>query len=258
MSKLTSYVVAVFMLSLTTLGFAQTVEPSASPSPSPAPTSRPKVDEFSYGKNKLSITFLGHASLMFDFNGTIIYVDPVQQYANFDTMPKADLILITHNHSDHLDKGAIAKIQKKGTKFILNKASFDELKEGTVLANGQSWEGLGIKVDAVPAYNTTPGHTQYHPKGRDNGYVLTLSGKRVYIAGDTEDIPEMANLKNIDIAFLPMNQPYTMTPEQVAHAVKMIKPKIVYPYHYGDTDPNKLVALLADMPQVEVRIRDLQ
>lgn len=253
MSKFASFLVAI-LLTLTTLSFAQTATPSASP----APASRPKVDEFTYGKNKLSISFFGHASLMFNYNGTIIDVDPVSQYANYDTQPKADLILITHNHPDHLDKGAIAKIKKQGTKIILNKASFDELKEGTVLANGQSWSGLGIKIDAVPAYNTTPGHTQYHPKGRDNGYVLDLGGKRVYIAGDTEDIPEMANLKNIDIAFLPMNQPYTMVPEQVAKAAKVIKPKILYPYHYGDTDPNKLLPLLADTPQIEVRIRDLQ
>lgn len=244
----------ILMLTLTALSFGQAVNPPDSP----VPTSRPKTDEFNYGKNKLTISFLGHATLMFYFNGTIIHVDPVGQYADYATLPKADLILITHAHPDHLDKSAITQIEKKGTMILLNQESFNNLKKGTMLANGQKWEGQGITVEAVPAYNTTKGHLQYHPKGRDNGYVVTLGSKRIYLAGDTEDIPEMAALKDIDIAFLPMNQPYTMLPEQVARAAKMFKPAILYPYHYGKTDPEKLVPLLADTPQIELRIRDLR
>ena len=178
----------------------------------------PKTDDFSYGGNKLSITFLGHASLVLDWNGTVVYVDPVSQYGPFTALPKADLVLVTHEHGDHFDPKAIAAVSKEGTRIVTNKRVADKLKKGEVLANGQTWEGLKMKIEAVPAYNTTKGREGFHPKGRDNGFVLTLGKKRVYIAGDTEDIPEMAALKNIDIAFLPVNQPYTMTPAQAVKA----------------------------------------
>jgi L-ascorbate metabolism protein UlaG (beta-lactamase superfamily) len=218
----------------------------------------PKADEFAYDGNKLKITFLGHASLVLDWNGTVVYVDPVTQYGPFSGLPKADLVLVTHEHGDHFDPGAIAAVSKEGTLFIANPAVIGQLKKGTALANGQSWEGLGMKIDAVPAYNTTPGRTGFHPKGRDNGYVLTLGKKRVYIAGDTEDIPEMAALKNIDIAFLPMDQPYTMTPAQGVKAALMFKPKILYPYHLGDTNLNAIKDAFKDVKGIELRIRDLQ
>jgi L-ascorbate metabolism protein UlaG (beta-lactamase superfamily) len=126
------------------------------------------------------------------------------------------------------------------------------------MKNGDKKTVDGMEIEAVPAYNTTKGREMYHPKGRDNGYIVTFGNKRVYIAGDTEDIPEMATFKNIDIAFLPMNQPYTMTPEQVVHAVQMIHPKILYPYHTGDTDVSKLKALLANDKNVDLRIRKMQ
>ena len=109
-----------------------------------------------------------------------------------------------------------------------------------------------IEIEAVPAYNTTKGREQFHPKGRDNGYILTLDGLRIYIAGDTEDIPEMADIKDIDIAFLPCNQPYTMTPEQLVRAAKIIKPKVLFPYHYGDTDVS---GIPVQLPGIDVRIR---
>ena len=118
-----------------------------------------------------------------------------------------------------------------------------------------------MRVEAVPAYNLEhkrPDGKPFHPKGEGNGYVLTFGGKRVYVAGDTENIPEMEALRDIDIAFLPMNLPYTMTPEMVAAAARAFKPKVLYPYHYGDTDPQKLVDLLKDLPAVEVRVRDLR
>ena len=114
-----------------------------------------------------------------------------------------------------------------------------------------------IKLEAVPAYNT-PGRDKFHPKGRDNGYILTLGGTRIYIAGDTEDIPELKQVKDIDIAFLPVNQPYTMTPEQAIRATRIIRPRILYPYHYGDTDINKVKDGLKDDKETEVRIRALQ
>jgi len=218
----------------------------------------PESDRFTAEGGDIVITFLGHATLMIDAAGTIIHIDPVKQYGDYKTLPKADIILITHEHGDHLDKQAIAEIIKDGTTIILNKGAYDKIKQGAVMANGDKKTVFGIDIEAVPAYNITRGRDIYHPKGQGNGYVLTILGKRSYIAGDTEDIPEMSGITNIDIAFLPMNQPYTMTPEQAARAAKIIGPEILYPYHYGATDTAKLKDLLKDAPGIEVRIRSLQ
>ena len=195
---------------------------------------------------------------MFDYNGRIIHIDPVGREADYSQMPKADLILITHEHPDHLDADALGMIKKAGTDIILNESSAGKIKEGIVMKNGEQRTVRGLKIEAVPAYNTTEGRDRFHPKGRDNGYVVTFDDKRVYIAGDTENHPEMKRLKDIDIAFLPMNQPYTMLPEQVAEATKAFRPKVLYPYHYGDTDVSELVALLKDVKNMEVRIRKLR
>jgi L-ascorbate metabolism protein UlaG (beta-lactamase superfamily) len=223
------------------------------------PLAKNEHDSFDTGTGKLTIYFLGHATLMMTWGKTVIHIDPVSEYADYSKLPKADLALVTHEHHDHLDAQAIAAIGEKGTRIVLNQAGRDQLGKGEALKNGDSIEVHGIEIKAVPAYNTTPGREKFHPAGgRDNGYVLTLGDKRVYIAGDTEDIPEMAELKNIDIAFLPMNQPYTMTPAQAAHAVEMIKPKIVYPYHYGGTDTSELVKLLKDVKGTELRIRKMK
>jgi len=211
------------------------------------------------GTGTLTIYFLGHATLMLVLGKLVVHIDPVAEHADYNKLPKADLILVTHEHYDHLDAKAIAAIGKKDTRIVLNQAGRDQLGKGEALNNGDSIEVHGIAIKAVPAYNSTPGHEKFHPKGgRDNGYVLILGDKRVYIAGDTEDIPEMADLKNIDIAFLPMNQPYTMTPAQAAHAARMIKPKVLYPYHYGATDVNEVVKLMNDHKDTEVRIRKMK
>lgn len=208
---------------------------------------------------KLQIVFIKHASLMMEFGGHVIYVDPISGYADYSKMPKADIILITHEHHDHLDLKAIAEIEKAGTIIVANPASAKILGKGKVMANGDVMQPAAwIGLEAVPAYNTTEGRDKYHPKGRDNGYVVTLGDTRIYIAGDTENIPEMADLKNIDIAFLPVNQPYTMTVEQAAAAARTIIPKILYPYHYGETEIGSLVRLLKSEPQIEVRIRQMQ
>jgi L-ascorbate metabolism protein UlaG (beta-lactamase superfamily) len=203
------------------------------------------------------ITFFGHSSLMFEYGGKIVYIDPVSREADYSKTPKADLILVTHEHQDHLDPLAIAKIRKPGTVIVCNHASRVKIGEGKEFPNGEKAVFDDISIEAVAAYNTSPGHTQYHPKGRDNGYILTIGGKRVYLAGDTEDIPEMRSLKDIDIAFLPMNQPFTMTCRQVAEAAKSFKPKILYPYHFGDTETAELQRLLKNEPGIEVRIRKL-
>ena len=214
-------------------------------------------DLFQTSKGPLEITFLGHGTLMISWNNLIIHLDPVGQYADYSKLPKADLILITHEHGDHLDPKAIEKIIKPETILILNPSSAEKLGKGQAMRNGENREVLGIGIQAVPAYNTTAGRDRFHPKGRDNGYVLTFADKRVYIAGDTEDIPEMKALTGIDIAFLPMNQPYTMTPAQAASAAKIIKPGVLYPYHFGDTPVQELINLLKEERGIEVRIRKL-
>ena len=207
----------------------------------------------------LKITFIKHASLLLAFDGKNIYLDPVSEYADYSLLPKADVILITHEHADHLDPKAIAAIEKQGTILITNPSSQAKLGEGITMKNGEKLTPVPwLQLEAVPAYNTTLDRTKYHPKNRDNGYILTLGGDRIYIAGDTEDIPELKRLKDIDIAFLPVNQPYTMTVTQATHAAKMFNPRILYPYHYSDTDINQLKVALKDTQEIEVRIRQLQ
>ena len=169
-----------------------------------------QTDTFKTKEGKaVTITAIKHASLRIQYDGLEIQVDPVAKYApetDYSKFPKADVILVTHEHFDHFDRDTIATLRKDGTEIIANPAVQKMLGFGTALTNGESRVlAKGIKLDAVPAYNTTPGHTQFHPKGRDNGYVLTMGGLRIYIAGDTEDIPEMASLKDIDVAFLPCN-----------------------------------------------------
>ncbi|MFZ2145975.1 MAG: SMP-30/gluconolactonase/LRE family protein [Sedimentisphaerales bacterium] len=209
----------------------------------------------------LKITFIGHATLMFDFGGKTIHVDPVSREADYTNMPKADLILVTHEHGDHFDAKVIKTLQKEGTQIVLTKACAEIISGGIIMQNGDVQTVQGLKIEAVPAYNIVhlrSEGTPYHPKGRGNGYVITFGDKRVYVAGDTENTPEMKRLKNIDIAFLPMNVPYTMTPEMVADAVNAFEPKILYPYHYGQTDPQRLVDLLKDAKDIEVRIRKMR
>ena len=202
---------------------------------------------------------LTHASIRIDYEGYEIEIDPVgkmgDRVIDYGGFPKADIILVTHEHYDHLDTAAIRMLSKKETQLITNQRCADMLGYGTVMANGDrqvinDW----LTIEAVPAYNITEGHQQFHPKGRDNGFILTIDGLRVYIAGDTEDIPEMDNVKDIDIAFLPCNQPYTMTVEQLARTAKVIKPKVVYPYHYSKTDVSGIPSLLKDN-NIDVLIR---
>ena len=207
----------------------------------------------------LKVTPIKHASMEIDFDGRIIEVDPVTDgtppLTDYTQMAKADLILITHDHYDHLDVAAVNVLKKPQTQIVTNQLSAAALGEGEVMYNGDTlrvWDDL--EISAVAAYNTTPGHTQFHPKDRDNGFILTADGLRIYIAGDTEDIDEMSHLGHIDIAFLPCNQPYTMTPAQLRHAAEMVKPRVLFPYHYGQTDVSTIPAAL--IPDgIEVRVR---
>jgi len=221
----------------------------------------PQTDTIKTSAGDLKITFIGHATLMFAFGGKVIHVDPVSREADYSKMPKADLILVTHEHGDHLDPTAIAAIQKRGTVIILTEACAPSVPGGEVMKNGDVRTVEGIKIEAVPAYNILhkrPNGEPFHPKGRGNGYLLTFGDTRVYVAGDTENIPEMKRLRDIAVAFLPMNLPYTMTPEMVAEAARWFRPKILYPYHYGETDTSELVKLLEGEKDIEVRIRDLR
>jgi L-ascorbate metabolism protein UlaG (beta-lactamase superfamily) len=209
----------------------------------------------------LRITFIGHASLIFSLNNKEVYVDPFSKLADYATLPKADVIVITHEHRDHLDPAAIEKIRTEKTMVVLTANGAKQLAGGIVMKNNDVRIFEGVTIEAVPAYNIVHKRETgepFHPRGAGNGYIMTFGDKRVYVAGDTENIPEMAVLKNIDIAFLPMNLPYTMTPEMTAAAAKMIQPRILYPYHYGSTDTSLLSALLKDQKGIEVRIRKME
>ena len=207
----------------------------------------------------ITVTLIKHGSLEISFGGKSVQIDPVSglgrptDYAA--EFPKADFILVTHEHGDHFDKEAISALTDEKTVLVTNARCAGMLGRGTALANGESYSEGILHVDAVPAYNTAEGHLQFHPKGRDNGFVITLDGLRIYVAGDTEDIPEMSELKDIDVAFLPCNQPYTMTVDQLVNAAKVIRPKVLIPYHYGQTDISSVPSLL---PGVDVRIRQMQ
>lgn len=208
----------------------------------------------------LEITFIGHGTLMFLFEGKVIHIDPWSRLADYSKMPKADLILLTHHHSDHLDTAAIRQLRSESTVVVLTELCAKMIKGGIIMKNGDAQTLTGIGIVAVPAYNLVHERDDgqvFHPKGEGNGYVLTFGETRVYVAGDTENTPEMKALKNIDYAFLPMNLPYTMTPEMVADAVRSFKPKVLYPYHYGDTDTRKIVELLKGTKGIEVRIRKM-
>jgi L-ascorbate metabolism protein UlaG (beta-lactamase superfamily) len=220
-----------------------------------------ETDTFKTSAGDLKITFIGHGTLIFNFDGKVIYVDPFSNLADYTILPKADLILLTHEHMDHLDLKALNAIRTEKTVVVLTETCSKQVQGGIVMMNGDVKTVEGLKIEAVPAYNIIhkgDSDQPFHPKGIGNGYIITFSDKRVYVAGDTENTPEMKILKNIDIAFLPMNLPYTMTPEMVADAAKAFKPKILYPYHFGETDTSKLVSLLKGTPEIEVRIRKMK
>lgn len=209
----------------------------------------------------LEITFIGHGTLMFTYDGKAIHVDPWSALADYAKMPKADIILITHEHRDHLDPEALKLIRAEKSLVILTNKCASRVEGGIVMSNGDAKTVGGLSIEAVPAYNIVHMRGEgvpFHPKGEGNGYVITFGDKKVYVAGDTENTPEMKKLQNIDIAFLPMNLPYTMTPEMVADAAKAFRPKILYPYHYGSANTSQLEELLKDEDGIEARIRELQ
>ncbi len=220
----------------------------------------PERDIISTASGEVEMFFIGHGSLMFRVNDYVIHIDPVKSSGDYRQLPGADLILVTHEHYDHLDTELIAGLKKEGTIMFSNANAAREVKWAQAVTPGETRQAGNIKIEAVPAYNIIHERSKgqpFHPRGVGNGYVLTIGGKRFYIAGDTENTPEMKALREIEVAFLPMNLPYTMTPEMVADAAKTFRPKILYPYHYGDTDTRRIIELLKDT-DIIVRIRNLK
>ena len=210
----------------------------------------------------VEIVFIGHGTLMMVHQGKTIHIDPFSRLADYSTLPKADVIMLTHHHRDHLDENALNHVRTESTIMVLTAQCEEVLGTGgMVMTNGDVRMVGSLQVEAVPAYNRVHKRDNgqpYHPRGEGNGYILTFGETRIYVAGDTENTPEMKALKNIEVAFLPMNLPYTMTPEMVADAARAFRPIILYPYHYGKTDPQEIVALLKDEHAVEVRVRRMQ
>jgi L-ascorbate metabolism protein UlaG (beta-lactamase superfamily) len=213
------------------------------------------AEEFTTSAGKVEITPIMHASLMIKAGGKIIYVDPAQ--GKFDGLPQADYIFITDIHGDHLAPPIIEKLKKPGTVIVAPEAVAGKLSGCLVMANGDTKTVGDMKVEAIPMYNLKPAAngTTYHDKGRGNGYVITIGGKRFYFAGDTEGIPEMRALKSIDVAFIPMNLPFTMTPADAADGVKAFHPAVVYPYHYKGQD-TKIFAKALEGTGIDVRLRE--
>ena len=219
----------------------------------------PEVDKIQTSAGDVEIFFIGHGSLMFRLDNFVIHIDPVSSSGKYEALPQADLILVTHEHYDHLDTRLIGNLRKQETILLCNSASAPVIPWGKVMKAGDKVIVKSISVEAVPAYNIVNERAKgqpFHPKGVGNGYIVTIGDKKFYIAGDTENTPEMKSLKGIDVAFLPMNLPYTMTPAMVADAARSFKPAILYPYHFSDTNTDEIIKLLKDT-NIDVRIRKL-
>jgi L-ascorbate metabolism protein UlaG (beta-lactamase superfamily) len=231
-----------------------------------AQAQRPEADHFTTAEGELTIQPVLHGTLMIQFNDQTIYVDPYGGGQAFEGLDKPDLILITDIHGDHLNEDTLDAIKAEGTPIVAPQAVKDKMSEKykkntSVVRNGEKFGDLGILIEAIPMYNLPEAPDAKHVKGRGNGYILTLGDKRVYISGDTEDIPEMRGLQKIDIAFVCMNLPYTMDIDQAASAVLEFEPAIVYPYHYRGrpdmSDTSAFKALVDNgSKDIEVRLRN--
>ena len=219
-------------------------------------------DVFSTDAGDITVHPVEHASFVLETPAGVIYSDPVGDASLYEGLPAPDMILITHQHGDHYNAETLSALVTEDTTLLTNPAVYDMLPEdlkarASSIGNGESTEIGGLSIDAIPAYNTTDGRLDFHPEGRDNGYVLNFDGFRVYISGDTEDIPEMRALEDIDLAFLCMNLPYTMDAEAAASAVSEFQPTYVYPYHFrgkdgGTQDPEAFASMVGDGTEVKI------
>ncbi|WP_224361370.1 MBL fold metallo-hydrolase [Hyalangium versicolor] len=258
MLKTRLLVFSALCLSLSLLACKDDPPDEGNPPPSEPPISG---DAISTSQGDVIIHPINHATFVMHWADKMIYVDPVGGAAPFEGLPAPNVIFVTDIHSDHLSADTLTALVRVDTVIVAPQAVRDQLPANLqgvtqVLANGGTLTVAGIGVEAIPMYNITTDRLQYHTKGRGNGYVLTLGGKRIYIAGDTEDIPEMRQLRDIEVAFIPMNLPYTMTVQQAASAVREFKPKIVYPYHSRGSDLDEFTRLVGTDVGVEVRIRN--
>ena len=223
-----------------------------------------EVDVFKTSEGELKITFVGHGSYMFTFNNLVIHFDPWSTLTDYSKLPKADIVLVTHEHMDHLDPTALDLIRKDETVLLYSESCAEKYKGGHVTKYGDVQTIKGIKIETVPAYNIIVTKQGSHPYGWANGYVFNFGDMRVYSAGETEIIPEMERIKDIDIALFSVDSVFNMTPEMAAEAAKVIKPKVLYPIHFKPTLQNKLsdldilVNLLKDEKEIDIRIRKMQ
>ncbi len=228
----------------------------------PAPHNPTESDIVETDEGDLTITPISHASLMLEFSGRTIYVDPVGDFSEMSDR-RADIVLITDIHGDHMNPESARSVSKTGAVIIAPREVWNTITTATVYLNGEysrvTLPNTVVGVEAVPAYNLTRGPEEgqlYHPMGRGQGYVLTIGGKRIFVSGDTECVPEIQALEDIDVAFLPMNLPFTMTPEEAAECAKAFRPSIVYPYHYRGQDPEVFANALSGEGDIEVRLRE--
>jgi L-ascorbate metabolism protein UlaG (beta-lactamase superfamily) len=240
--------------------------PEAAPASSSPPVAPPPVvavspratDRFPTPKGELAVVPLEHASVLFQWHGEAIYVDPTASAVADPSLPKADVVFITDIHPDHLDPGGLDKVRKAGTQVVGPQAVADKAKVDVVMANGDTRQVLDVVATAVPMYNLKRGPAAgklYHDKGRGNGYELAFDSERVYLSGDTECTPEMKALEKIDVAFVCMNLPYTMAPAEAAECIAAFKPKVLIPYHYRGSDLGDLDKGLAGKG-IEIRKRE--
>ncbi len=206
----------------------------------------------------LRVTFIGHGTLMLRFGGKVIHVDPWSALADYSELPRADLVLLTHHHIDHLDSLALFLLRRNDTVTIGTVECADRVHGVTVLRNGEETKALGLRIEAVPAYNSVrPDRRPVHPKGQSNGYIVIFGDKRVYFAAETENIPELARIMAVDVAFVAMDGVYNMTPEEAAEAVRVFQPKVVYPVHFGTADVSQFSRALKGSG-IEVRVRKMR
>jgi len=220
-----------------------------------------ETDVITTSGGDLKITFIGHGTLMMVYNDMVIHIDPWSVVADYSKMPKADIALLTHNHTDHFDPKALNHILNDESALVYTQQCADSFPGGVVMRNGMSWKLKGIHIEAVPAYCLIPRddpRSEPHTKDECNGYILTFGDKRVYIVSETENIPELKEVSDIDVAFIAMDGIFSLSPEEAVGAIRAFNPKVVYPYHYADADLSPFVDAFKNDSETEVRVRDMK